>query len=90
MSHVQVISKKTSEPFDEARLHASIVNACLAVRSHEGEANSTAKRVCQGVAEGLEGKHEVTSRDIRRVAGEQLAIYHPEAAYLYQSEPFMM
>lgn len=90
MSQVQVISGKSSQPFDTAKLHASIVTACLAVRSHDGEANSTAKQVCQHVADWLEGKHEVTSHDIRRIAGEHLAVYQPEAAYLYQNEPFMM
>lgn len=79
-----------SEPFDAVKLHSSIVDACLAVRSHEGEAHSTAERVCRSVIDWLVGRSEVTSNDIRRVAGQQLATYHPEAAYLYQNEPRMI
>jgi transcriptional regulator NrdR family protein len=86
-----VLSKKAqSEPFDALKLHSSIVSACLAVRSHEGEAHSTAERVCRSVIDWLAGKSEVTSNDIRRIAAKQLAVYHPEAAYLYQNEPLMI
>lgn len=91
MSHAYVISrKKTSEPFDPIKLHSSIVDACMAVRSHEGEAHSTAERVCLAVIDWLGGKTEVTSNDIRRITGEHLATYHPEAAYLYQNEALMI
>jgi hypothetical protein len=84
MKHAYVLNdKKASLPFDPLMLHESIVNACLSVRAHEGEAHSTAQRVCQKVIEWLAPKEEVTSRDIRRVTSKHLSIYHPEAAYMY-------
>lgn len=82
--------EKQSHPFDPMQLHQSIVDACMAVRSYEGEAHDTAKRVCEKVIEWLAPKDEVTSRDIRRVAAEHLSVYHPEAAYMYQNLEMMV
>ncbi|MEO7904329.1 MAG: ATP cone domain-containing protein [Candidatus Saccharimonadales bacterium] len=76
--------KRASESFDRAKLHDSIVAACLSVRSHEGEAETTAKNVCDAVLAWLTTKPEVTSSDLRRKASEALQRYHPEAAYLYK------
>ncbi len=92
MKQTRVLNSETrlSEPFDPIALHQSIVSACLAVRSHEGEAHSTAERVCRRVIDWLAPKSEVTSRDIRRVAAKHLAIHHPEAAYMYQSMEMMV
>lgn len=73
-----------SERFDPLKLHQSVVAACLAVRSFEGEAHLTAERVCQHVIQWLVTKTEVTSADIRRVAATHLKTYHPEAAYMYE------
>lgn len=77
-------STQDSEVFDPLKLHESIVAACLAVRAFEGEAHSTAERVCLGVIDWLESKTEVTSDDIRRVASKYLCAYHSEAAYMYE------
>lgn len=74
----------SSERFDPLKLHQSISAACLSVRAFEGEAHMTAQKVCEKVIEWLENKTEVTSYDIRRITGNALSIYHPEAAYLYQ------
>ncbi|MFZ2494356.1 MAG: ATP cone domain-containing protein [Candidatus Saccharimonadales bacterium] len=74
----------SSEAFDPLKLHSSIVWACMAVRSYEGEAHAAAERVCKHVIDWLEEKTEVTSADIQRVAGDFLATYHPEAAYMYK------
>ncbi len=79
-----------SQTFDPLTLHKSIVEACLTVRAHEGEAHSTAERVCRLVIDWLAPKTEVTSRDIRRVAAKNLATYHPEAAYMYQNMEMMV
>ena len=76
--------KRASEEFQRAKLHASISAACRSVRSPEGLAESTANSVCDAVVKWLESKPEVTSNDLRRKAGETLAAYHPEAAYLYK------
>lgn len=76
--------KRPSESFRRTKLHASIVAACLSVRSHEGEAETTAKNVCDEVLAWLVTKPEVTSSDLRRKASDALHRYHPEAAYLYK------
>lgn len=76
--------KPRSELFDPLKLHKSIVAACLAVREFEGAADVTAERVCKAVLDWLMTKDEVTSADLRRVAAGQLAVYQPEAAYIYE------
>ena len=75
--------KRPSEVFQSDKLHSSISSACLSVRSQDGLADDVAKRVCDAVGMWCQEKPEVTSNDIRRVAGKHLEKYHPEAAYLY-------
>lgn len=82
--------EKQSHVFDPLKLHESIVSACMSVRSYEGEAHETAERVCKKVIDWLAPKSEVTSSDIRRVAAEHLSVYHPEAAYIYQTSEMMV
>ena len=86
MTEAYVVKRGThdSEAFDPLKLHQSVVAACLSVRAFEGEAHVTAERVCRHVISWLMNKTEVTSADIRRVASQHLATYHPEAAYLYE------
>jgi hypothetical protein len=84
---VAYIVKKTPqqiEPYLHDKLYNSIKAASLSVRKYEGEAETTAREVCKKVEQWLESKIEVTSSDIRRKAAEALAIYNPEAAYLYK------
>ncbi len=76
--------KRPTEPFDPNKLHASVRSACLSVRTPDGVANTTAKAVTDAVIVWLETRPEVTSADLRRVAGHHLTVYHPEAAYLYE------
>lgn len=76
--------RRDSEQFQRDKLHASIVAACLSVRSPEGVAEMTARNVCDAVIVWLETKPEVTSADLRRIASQTLEIHHPEAAYLYK------
>lgn len=76
--------KRPTESFRRDKLHASILAACLSVRSPEGEAETIAKDVCNAVIVWLELKPEVTSSDLRRKASETLERFHPEAAYLYK------
>lgn len=76
--------RRATEPFTRPKLHASIVAACLSVRSPEGVAETTANTVCDAVIVWLEAKPEVTSADLRRKAAETLNRHHPEAAYLYK------
>ena len=76
--------KRPSEHFNPDKLHASIVAACLSVRSPHGEAVLTADTVCSAVTNWCGKKSEVTSADIRRIASTHLEQLHPEAAYLYK------
>ncbi|HET6746789.1 MAG TPA: ATP cone domain-containing protein [Candidatus Saccharimonadales bacterium] len=82
--------KRESEQFQRSKLHASVVAACLSVRSPEGEAESIANRVCEQVTSWLNQKPEVTSEDVRRKASEALAVLHPEAAYLYKHHQLVL
>lgn len=74
-----------SEKFDPLKLHCSVLAACYAVRTLEGEAHMTAQHVCEKVIEWVNTKTEITSSDIRRVTTQFLHRYHPEAAYVYEN-----
>lgn len=76
--------KRPTEMFSREKLHASLVSACLSVRTPEGQAEVNASTVCDGVIRWLSDKPEVTSEDIRRKASDILARYHSEAAHLYK------
>lgn len=76
--------KRPTEQFNREKLHHSIRAACLSVRSPEGEAETIAAKVSDGVVLWLETKPEVTSHDLRRKATDILTSFHPEAAYLYK------
>lgn len=86
MKKAYVFKRQTglSEQFDPVKLHASVVAACRSVRAPEGEAHVTAEYVVQQVIDWLVQKTEVTSGDIRRIAGTSLSKYQPEAGYLYE------
>ncbi len=76
--------KRTTEPFKRDKLHASVLAACLSVRSPQGMAESAASDVCSVVITWCKTRPEITSDDVRRVAAKHLEIIHPEAAYLYK------
>lgn len=79
-----------NEDYDERKLYASIYASCLSVRTPAGSAEITADRVCRDMEAWLARKPEVTSDDIRRVAGEHLTAYHPDAAYMYKHHRCMI
>lgn len=76
--------QRSSEEFSPDKLHASIMAACLSVRTPIGEAESIASRVCLDVMNWCVERGEVTSDDLRRIASKLLDIFHPDAAYLYR------
>ena len=82
--------KRPTESYDRSKLHASVLAACLSVRSPEGEAEMTAQKVCDLVEKWLAAKPEVTSGDLRRKASEMLEKHHPEAAFLYKHHRLVM
>lgn len=79
-----------SEPFTEAKLHASLRSAALSVRALEGEAELMATRVVRAVGDWIQGKAEVTSLDVRAVATGVLGELHPDAAYAYDTHDFTL
>ena len=76
--------KRSTEKFDTNKLHASVLAACMSVRSPEATAESAAESVCTVVIEWCRTRPEVTSDDVRRIAATHLDRIHPEAAYLYK------
>lgn len=82
--------QRPTEQFDRDKLHTSVRAACLSVRSPEGEAEITARNVCDVVVMWLASKPEVTSGDLRRKATDALTAFHPEAAYLYKHHRLVM
>lgn len=76
--------ERLTEHFNRGKLHASVLAACLSVRSPQGEAETAAVKVCDAVVAWCDRKPEVTSADLRRKAAEHLERIHPEAAYLYK------
>lgn len=76
--------QRSTERFDKSKLHASVLAACLSVRSPHGMAESAADSVVTVVLEWCTARPEITSDDLRRVAATHLNRIHPEAAYLYK------
>lgn len=75
---------RPSESFSKEKLHASILAACLSVRTPVGQAEAIAHAVSESVVTWLQTKPEVTSHDVRRIAGKHLRTHHPDAAYIYE------
>lgn len=75
---------RPSEEFNADKLHSSIVAACLAVRTPEGQAEAIARDVCTATMAWCSTKPEVTNSDLRRIASRTLQTHHPDAAYLYK------
>lgn len=82
--------KRASEQYNSDKLRASIEAACLSVRSPEGAACNIATGVCDQVDSWASSKPAITSHDIRRVAAQALAVFHDEAAYLYQQHQLVV
>jgi transcriptional regulator NrdR family protein len=82
MKHVIKRNGK-SEVFDERKLYASIYATCLSVHEPPKTAELTAQKVTQQVVLWLAKKTEVTSNDIRHVAGQYLTNINHHAGYLY-------
>jgi transcriptional regulator NrdR family protein len=76
--------QRPSENFSKEKLRASILGACLSVRTPVGQAETTAKSVSDSVTSWLTSKPEVTSADLRRIAAQHLKTHNPDAAYIYE------
>lgn len=82
--------KRPNETFDRNKLHASLYATCLSVRSLDGLADDTARRVTDLVIIWAQDKPEVTTRDIRHQAARLMQPIHPDAAYLYKHHKQIM
>ncbi len=91
-SPATVIDSRTNaaSAYDAGKLVLSIRHACHSVGIGDGAARDTAAQVEQAVAKWISNKTEVTSNDIRHVAGTKLQTLAPEAGYLYQHEHTIM
>lgn len=87
---VKAEGQRPTESYQRDKLYASVLAACLSVRSPEGEAELIAQKVCDAVEKWLGAKPEVTSGDLRRKAGDALEIHHPEAGFLYKHHRLVM
>lgn len=81
---VDVVKRSGTQDFMREKLHASIIAACMSVRTPAGQAESIANSVCDNVSGWLQDKPEVTSRDLRIVTVRHLHVHHPDAAYMYE------
>ena len=82
--------KRSVEPFDRHKLHASIYASCLTLKAPHGLADDTARSVCDVVVGWCDNKSEVTSTDIRNQAAKALEKFHPEAAHFYKHYKVIM
>ena len=90
---VDVIKRRGSRPtehYAHEKVHASVLAACLSVRSPQGEAETIADRISQRVSAWVHERAAITSDDIRRIASEHLHDVHPDAAYLYKHHQFVL
>jgi transcriptional regulator NrdR family protein len=86
-TNVDVVKRggqRQTEGFARNKLHASIIAACLSVKTPIGQAESIADAVCNNIGDWLEDKPEVTSKDIRMATVRHLQAHHPDAAYMYE------
>lgn len=83
MTHIIKRGMRRYENFSRTKLNKSIVAACRAVRASDGSALTAARATCDAVDDWLTTRPEVTSDDIRRIAGRALKTYNPDAAYYY-------
>lgn len=82
MKHIVKRGGHTQE-YDGRKLYASIYAVMLSGQSSVNSAELAAQAVQKRVEAWLDNKHEVTSNDIRRVAGEALKVVNHNAAYQY-------
>lgn len=86
---INVISfekSKKIEKYDRVRLRDSVITACLNVKTPEGQANKTADSVCDEFEKWLEGKQEITDKDIINKITRIIKKYHTEASYIYEQK----
>jgi transcriptional regulator NrdR family protein len=82
--------QRPTEAFERAKLERSIRATLLSLRTPDGQAEDTARRVTDIVEQWVADHSEVTSVDIRLRAASALEPLHPDAAYLYKHHKVIM
>lgn len=82
MKHV-VKHRGIVEAYDNRKVYASIYASCLSVHEPNAAAEIIAEKVTKDLERWLKPKNEVTSADIRQIAGKCLSEINPHAGYLY-------
>ena len=82
--------ERPTESYERAKLERSIRAALHSIKTPDGQADDTAKAVCDIVEQWLESRHEITSEDLRRKASDALHPLHPEAAFIYKNFKIIM
>jgi transcriptional regulator NrdR family protein len=76
-------ANKEHQAFDQNKLYTSVYLACLSVQDSTAVAHNLAQKVTKEVVEWTKPKTEVSTKDIRKKAGDYLYRLHPHAGYLY-------
>lgn len=77
------------EPYSGDKLRSGVVHACRAVMTPLGAAESFASQVERKISRSIGKYSAMTSRDLKRLTKNALAVYHPDAAEVYAiSEEF--
>ncbi len=82
--------KRATEPYSRLKLEHSLQAALHSVKTPAGQAEDTARAVCDHVEQWLATRHEVTAHDLRRKAAEALQPLHPDAAFIYKNYKTIM
>lgn len=82
--------RRPTEAFQEKKLRASILAACLSAGTPHGHAAAITQTITDAVLGWLETRPEVTSHDLRRTATKHLNTHHPDAAYLYENHRIIL
>ncbi|MBI3103974.1 hypothetical protein HYZ05_03460 [Candidatus Daviesbacteria bacterium] len=82
MTHI-VKRKGHKEIFDERKVYASVLAACLSAHVHKEQAEINANMVTKAVKEWLDEKMDITSDQIFKKVSEELKKLHKDAAFMY-------
>jgi len=85
MNIIVVKRKGHREKYDERKVYASAYAASLNAHLSEQEAEKIAEDVCKKVNAWVEGKHEITSKQLEEHIIKLLEKHNRDAAFLYET-----
>jgi transcriptional regulator NrdR family protein len=74
------------EAYNSEKLKSGIVHACRAVMTPLGAAERFGHEVEKKISKSVKRQAAMTSRDLKRLAKQALAGYHPDAAEVFALE----